>query len=200
MKIQGLLIASAAALLSAAPAFASVMIGTSTAVQSQTNGWAKTGQTFTTTGAAHLLQDWTVNSLSARNGAGSLSFSIHEWNGSTPGAQLYSKTVNWSTTSTGPFSITDINLDLTAGKTYAAVFDFLGYTGASTGYTSDSYAGGSGIWFNSGSWNNFTSLDSGFQARFGESVLASTVPEPSSLALLSVAALGLLAAKRRRKV
>lgn len=185
------------ALLASSVGAAPVSIGTAPGSMTYTNGWLKTGETFTATSDANVLQDWTVKLAGRAGGAGAVDFIVYEWTGSSTGAALYQQTLSWH--AAGDYGVSNINLALTVGQTYAAVFDMLGYSGESTGYTGDSFAGGSGIWANARGWSNFSSLDSVFQARFGEVVGANAVPEPGSLALLLAAGAGLAAARRRNR-
>lgn len=198
MQIQRHLIAAATALFFTAPAFSAAVISTESGSATTTNGWGKIGQTFTATGDASLLQDWTFN-LAARTGGGSILFSVFDWDGSNTGTSLFSQTLAWNAAG-GRESVLNMNLTLIAGQTYVAVVDLLGYTGASVSYTNNLYAGGEGVW-NNGNWNSY-GLDTIFNARFGATAAdtsASAVPEPTSFALFGIAALGLVMTSRRRK-
>lgn len=176
------------------------------------------GQTFTVTGTETLLNDFSFRFNDYVN-PDFVDFAayVYAWDGSkATGSQLFASSA-LSTTNNGgadgfeQFTINTGSLQLISGIQYVAFFSasnfFDGVLGTSFWElsTSDAYSGGNVVWDNNG--NSFASLttntwdcsgscvggrDLWFNANF------SSVPAPSTLAVLSLGIFGIGVARRKK--
>ena len=151
-----------------------------------TNGWLGQAQ-IAAAPAENILTDYRVQFDTAMTGQ-NVTFSIRDWDGTNVmGATYFSDTF----AANGIQQYSGLNLALVTGTTYAFVFDFQGYAGASLQYDAQgANLPGFGAWFDGTNWSQFPTLDQ------KATITWSAVPEPGTMA---VVALGLAALARRKK-
>lgn len=154
-----------------------------------TNGWQQIAQSFVA--PSNNLLNYKFN---LQGGGANVEFDVFAWvPGSGPvGGALYTHTFAY--TGAGNYTMSNINLALTPGATYAAIVNMLGYTDKSQEYQTNqnSYNQGSGSWYSTsyGGWNFYPTYNTRFRAEFG------AVPEPATFAILAI---GVAPFIRRRK-
>lgn len=124
-------------------------------------------------------------------------FSIVELSAGSPDMtiSLYSVTNPWCI---GLQTISGIDLALTPGSQYAAVIDFLGYTGVSVSYLPFSLTDGNAFFGDvsgGNSWMSFLDLTLAFDVEF---VPANAVPEPTALTFVGIGLAGLTLIRKRK--
>ncbi len=150
-----------------------------------TSGWLMQAQKFPVPAVDDVLDSWQSQFDSAMVGM-TVNFSIRDIVAGEPGGATYfsaSPTVPGD----GIIAFSSMNVALNSGQEYAAVWDFLGYSGSSIHYTAIDVVPGNGMWWN-GTWSDFSFLDQKLTANF--------VPAPGAMGVLG---LGALAALRRRR-
>ncbi|MCL4197913.1 MAG: hypothetical protein KJZ69_10525 [Phycisphaerales bacterium] len=160
MRRSFLAVAVAAASALAAPTFAQTIIDTYPYWDNNiTNGWPRMAQSFVAP-TDNTLDNYKFGFA----GSGvTIQVDVYQWddNVGEVGPSLYSTQV---TGNPGDITISNINLTLTPGTTYALVFDFQGYSGQSIHWMQNNTGnpGGHSSWWNGG-WQY---LRSGWSTQF----------------------------------
>jgi hypothetical protein len=148
--------------------------------------------------ADNLLASWKFT-LAPSAASTNLLFQIVPWNplSGPGGAALFTRNLSWPAQG-GDILVDNINLTLTPGSRYAAVFDFNGYRGSSVffEYNQNSYNQGNASWFG-GINPAWVYLNSTYNTEFQAQFLA--VPEPANLLPLALSATALLRYLTRNK-
>lgn len=154
-----------------------------------TNGWLATAQSFIAP-SHNVLTRYTFGFEASVP----VQFDVFQWdeNSGPVGGSLY--TLNFNS-SVGDNTVSNINLSLTPGTMYAVIVNFLGYSGPSMHWMTNTTGNptGDASWWDGSSWNF---LNSGWSTKFRAEF--SEVPAPGALALLGAA--GLATRGRRRRV
>lgn len=163
------------------------------------------GQTFTVTGTDTHLDDFGFVLSDVQSGPLNVQFNLFSWDGSdVSGAALYQSSVLSINNLADQLYTFITDIDLTSGNQYMALIDTsgIGNTASPTsGFTSindNIYLGGTFLWErNSGDgiWHT-NGGDSLFVANFSA---PTSVPEPASIALLSLGLAGLGFSRKRKK-
>ncbi|GEM_PF-709573 len=169
---------------------ADTTIGTGSApIVNYTFNWAYTAQTFLVPSDS-VLKGY---SFSLGPAGGTIGLSVYAWSGTDAvGPALYSTSL--ASSGTGDYAVGGIDLALTSGSLYAAVFDLRALDAGreNVGFVYDAYADGEAYWRQENGDYQQYGLDHRFGATFGSPSVASA---PGPMAALPFA----LMALRRRK-
>jgi len=128
-----------------------------------TSRWFMQAQKFPVPAVDNILDSWQSQFDSAMIGL-PVNFSIMDIVGGVPGGSTYFSS-GAVVPGSGTISFTSMNVVLNSGQEYAAVWDFLGYSGPSIHFTGIDVVPGNGQWWN-GSWNDNPTLDQRLIASF----------------------------------
>lgn len=171
-------------------------------------GHRMTGQVFTVP-TDNVLTTWQFDLfgwIPFRGFTTNIGVAIYDWTGdlTPPLLAYYVNFMPWPTT-TGTVSLTGLDLPLVSGQTYITIYFTGDYSDRAIGLFGDYYSGGQ-----AGFGNDFLELaadvplrpnfDTVFRATFTASPQASGAPEPSSLALVSIATIIAAGSRLRRRI
>ena len=156
---------------------------------SVTSGWFGQAQKFVVPNVDNNLVSW-MSDFDAQMGGLPISFAIMDVVAGIPGGTTYFSTTTNVPGGGGPVSLA-MSVPLVSGSTYAAVWGFQGYSGASIHFTGVDVVPGNGMWWSGTSWSDFPGLDQVLRAEFAP------VPEPCSLIAIT-GGLAMLVRRRRK--
>lgn len=154
-----------------------------------TNEWLMQAQKFPVPVIDNVLLSWRSEFDAEMSGA-PVNFTIRDVVSGQPGGATYFSSNANVPGGGGVVAFTNMNLALVSGQQYAAVWDFLGYSGPSIHFTANDVVPGNGTWFDGSTWKDFPTLDQKLTATFD------VVPEPASMLALTA---GFAVLLRRRK-
>lgn len=156
------------------------------------SAWAGSGQSLTVDNTDTTLDDIGFYFDEESNG---LTFNFILTDALNFGNTLFSTSF---VVNVAAINVIDIDLELTGGSTVWALIDYNGFTGSTAHFIfNDVYSGGNSVFGSINDMTDFIGLDHRFIANFSNDN-PTAIPEPGSLALLSLSLLGLAGMRKRR--
>ena len=156
------------------------------------SAWAGSGQSLTVDNTDTTLDDIGFYFDEESNG---LTFNFILTDAFNFGNTLFSTSF---VVNVAAINVIDIDLELTGGSTVWALIDYNGFTGSTAHFIfNDVYSGGNSVFGSINDMTDFIGLDHRFIANFSNDN-PTAIPEPGSLALLSLSLLGLAGMRKRR--